>query len=381
MENNYFVYKGKKYIIKYNDKDINIYVFNNNIIQEASHEEKQEIKEILNSECNYVYDSTILNDLVSANPQIEYKEYVMNFLNWLEGIIPEDCRYNFYKNVETLQTALNITSSKVDDHSIEHETVAGYNTKKNNITINKESLQELWEIAKLTSNPKDFYFRQYSQTLLHELSHMASSNYDSETKTSLCGFDKFPPDNESEKNRGLTEGYTEILSMAGVPGTIELSSGYYIEASLINQLILLVGNETFARSYFLNLGITPIQNKLNEIINNPIMSYNLFRSIELNYSIKNLNEEQNVLGNIQLMLLDYLDKKLEQLLSDNKISEISNILINYDWLLIKSDKLKTMKKNPQKFIGIEESLKKFGIIKEKYQIYLNESIKSTSIKT
>ena len=81
------------------------------------------------------------------------------------------------------------------------------------------------------------------------------------------------------------------------------------------------------------------------------------------------------------MLLDYLDKKLEQLLSDNKISEISNILINYDWLLIKSDKLKTMKKNLQKFIGIEESLKKFGIIKEKYQIYLNESIKSTSIKT
>ena len=119
----------------------------------------------------------------------------------------------------------------------------------------------------------------------------------------------------------------------------------------------------------------------NEIINNPIMSYNLFRSIELNYSIKNLNEEQNVLGNIQLMLLDYLDEKLEQLLSDNKISEIINILINYDWFLIKPDKLKTMKKNPQKFIGIEESLKKFIIIKEKYQIYLNESIKSTNIKT
>lgn len=104
--------------------------FNNNIIQKASLEDKQEIKKILNSECNYVYDSAILNDLVSANPQIECKEYVMNFLNWLEGIIPEDCRYNFYKNVETLQTTLNITPIKVDDHSIEHETVAGYNTKK-----------------------------------------------------------------------------------------------------------------------------------------------------------------------------------------------------------------------------------------------------------
>lgn len=29
---------------------------------------------------------------------------------------------------------------------------------------------------------------------------------------------------------------------------------------------------------------------------------------------------------------------------------------------------------------IEASLKKFSIIKEKYQMYLNESIKSTSIK-
>ena len=35
-----------------------------------------------------------------------------------------------------------------------------------------------------------------------------------------------------KKSRGLTEGYTEILSMAGVPGTIEISSGYYIEAIL-----------------------------------------------------------------------------------------------------------------------------------------------------
>lgn len=70
--------------------------------------------------------------------------------------------------------------------------------------------------------------------------------------------------------------------MAIVPETIEISSGYYIEACLINQLIQIVGNEVFLKSYFSNLGTQPIQEKMNEVINNPIMSFNLFRNIELN---------------------------------------------------------------------------------------------------
>lgn len=33
---------------------------------------------------------------------------------------------------------------------------------------------------------------------------MSSSNYDVKTGNFLCGFDKFPPEKETDKNRGLT---------------------------------------------------------------------------------------------------------------------------------------------------------------------------------
>lgn len=209
---------------------------------------------------------------------------------------------------------------------------------------------------------------------------MASSRYDSETKISLCGFDKFAAKNEEDKNRGLTEGFTEIISMAGVPGTIEISSGYYIEACLINQLIQLIGNEVFLKSYFSNLGTIHMQEKLNEIINNSDKSYDLFRSIELNYNIRDINEEQNILGNIQLSMLDYLDKKIELLLADNRVDEIRSILKNYEMMMINQEKLKLMNKHPRLFVGVEESIQKFAEIKSKYEFFLNENTNLPGMK-
>lgn len=382
MDNNYFVYNGKKYIVEYKDKNMNVYKCNDGKIEILSDEEIQMIRQLLNSKYNYEYDSITLTNLVNANLEMENKEYIMNFLNWLESIIPEECRDNFYRNIKTLKTTLNtnIDLSKFESSSSGYSTSACYNTSSNSLVMNEKSLHELWKIAQLNNNPQKFYWRHYSQTLLHELAHMASSRYDSDTKISLCGFDRFPAENEGDKNRGLTEGFTEIISMAGVPGTIEISSGYYIEACLINQLIQIVGNEVLLKSYFSNLGTQPIQEKMNEVINNPTMIFSLFRNIELNYNIRDINEEQNILGNIQSSILDYLDKKIELLLAENRVNEISDILANYELMMITPEKLKIMQKNPQHFIGIDENINKFNEIKNKYKSYLNEEIKSSGIK-
>ena len=136
----------------------------------------------------------------------------------------------------------------------------------------------------------------------------------------------------------------------------------------------------FLKSYFSNLGTQPIQEKMNEVINNPTMSFNLFRNIELNYNIRDINEEQNILGNIQSSILDYLDKKIELLLAENRVNEISDILANYELMMITPEKIKIMQKNPQQFIGINENINKFNEIKNKYKSYLNEEIKSSGIK-
>ena len=380
--NEYFVYKGKKYVVVHNENIINIYKHNNEKIEELSSEEMNDIKHLLNHKYNYIYDSTILNDLVNENSKMEKKEFTMNFLNWLENMIPENCRANFYRNVKTLKTTLNMSyGTSIYNESInEYSTAAGYDTRNNSLTMDEKTLSKLQKISQLNPNPTDFYWRHYSQILLHELSHMASSNYNPENGDSLCGFDKFPAETEDDKNRGLTEGFTEIISMVGVPGTVEVSSGYYIETLLINQLMQLTGQEVFIKSYFSNLGTKKIQEKLNEIINNPKMSYKLFRNIELNYNIRKINEEQNILGNIQSTLLEYLDKKIEILLEHNKTDEINNILKNYELLLISPQKLKIIEKDPEQYIGVNECIEKFTAIKNKYTNNLNESVQPTTIK-
>ena len=77
--------------------------------------------------------------------------------------------------------------------------------------------------------------------------------------------------------------------MAGVPGTIEISSGYYIEECLINQIIQLIGPQVFLKSYFGNKGTVLLEKELRKIIDNEKLAFELFRNIELNYQIKDLN--------------------------------------------------------------------------------------------
>ena len=380
MNTNYFIYNGEKYIVQYKNKITTIYKNINGTNELLSSEEVKKITSLLNNKYSYTYDSELLNNLVNGNPNIENKGYVLNFLTWLENIIPEGCRNNFYGNIASLQTTLNtnIDLSKAKTIESGYSTSAGYNTRSNSLTMNENSLLELWKVAQSNPNPQDFYWIEYAKTLLHELAHMASSKYDYKTKVSLCGFDTYPATKEEDKNRGLTEGFTEIIAMAGVPGTVEIASGYYIEASLINQMMHVIVREVFLKSYFSNLGTMPMQEKLNEIIDDPNMSHNLFRSIELNYNIRHTNEEQNVLGNIQSSILDYFDKKLELLLADNKVDEVSNLLTSYESMLINPEKLKIMKKDPQKYIGVTESIDKFNAIKTKYAMYLNDFLNNYS---
>ena len=48
--------------------------------------------------------------------------------------------------------------------------------------------------------------------------------------------------------------------------------------------------------------------------------------------------------------------------------------------MISPKKLEIIKKNPQQFVGIDESIKKFTEIKNKYETYLNEEIKPSGVK-
>lgn len=376
MDYNFFTYEGIEYVIINEDDKKVIYKNIDNKLVSLSKDELEHIEKMFDNKYSYTYKSERLNNIISSNPNIESKEYIANFLNWLEGNIPESEKEKFYKKVSTLKTKLNYNAELKKDIEIREGFYqsAGYNTNNNTITIDEKSVLEMKKISLKTSDPGTFFWTHYSQQLLHELAHMASSNYDKETGVSLCGFDRYPAEKEEDKNRGLTEGFTELVSMSGVPGTYELSSGYYIEASLINQMIQIIGIDIFKECYFCNLGITPLKEKFNEIIKSPLMTTNLFRLIELNFNLGHINEKQNILVNIEQILLKYYDRKLELLKKENRLDEIAKSLIIYENMLITPEKLKIMNKKPDNYVGINECIEQFNEIKNKYSSLINQNI-------
>ncbi len=364
MKTNFFTYNNQQYFIFFEDKTLKILKKENSDLVKLTENEEKEIVNILSNKKGYEYDSNKLIEIINSNQELESKEYLTTILEWLENIIPANSRENFYNNLKTLKVNLDFddVASKVNNE----KAGGAYNTRDNSIIMDKKTTLKTWEIAKLTSNPKESFGKIYSETLLHELAHMSSSKYDSKTGISLCGFDKFPSDIESEKNRGLTEGFTEIIAMAGFPNVYEFSSNYYIEENLINQLIQIIGLDVFLKSYFENLGTSLLEQKLEKIIANSTLAFQLFRSIEINFQIRDLKEKQNILGNIQLILLDYLEKKCEILSEKGDLEAIKNILQIYKQMLITPKKLQLMNKNPDNYEGIVESIEKFQRISEQF---------------
>ena len=108
MNNNFFTLNGKKYVILFGNLRITILRKENNKLVLLNEEEKKEIISILNNKNGYRYDSEKIMQIINSNNVLDNKGYLSNFLQWLENIIPLECRENFYNNIKTLKTDLNL---------------------------------------------------------------------------------------------------------------------------------------------------------------------------------------------------------------------------------------------------------------------------------
>lgn len=307
-----------------------------------------------------------IEHLVEQNPNIENKSYVTVLVKYLEKLIPEKCRDNLYRNLSSANIQLNLATDLTLVPKLKLKGVGGYDIESNKLIIQPVYLKQVWDTAQLTKNPNSFYQNEVGVTILHELAHLASSYFNKKLGIRYCGFDivnlNYP---NNIRNIGLTEGMTECIAMAGFPGTVEISSGYYIEALFVNQLINLVGIDVMKESYFGNKGTASIEKSLNDIINNKSLSFNLFRNIENNFQNRNINQQQSYLGNAQNAIVDYYKSKIiKNLVEKNMtLSEVENSISNFEKFLITPEKLKIMNKNPDNYIGLNESLKKFSDLK------------------
>ena len=368
---NYFIFNGVTYVIIYDDKKIKILKKVDNKLVELDKSEKKKIESFFSREQSHKYSSRYLTECLNDNNVLEKKDYILPFLEWLENLIPEDSRDNFYRNIRTLSIDYNFEcldrkKSNNVDANIEG---AGYNCTSNHITINKEYLEYLSSI----SNDENFIYNNYAGSIMHELAHMASANYDRQTNISKCGFNTYPFFDENDNNRGLTEGMTELISFTAIPFVSLYTSGYFMEMKITKQLEMIVGTNVLLESYFSNKGLEEIKNNLLKYINDENKVFSLFRNIEFNYLIRDLTDKQSILGNIQSSLLDFLEAKCKKELENPYLDKemFINILDFYGKNLIAESDMESIHKNPDNYVGINKNKEQFLKIKDKYLAAIN----------
>lgn len=366
IKNCYFIINGIKFVIVYNDGKREILKEEQNQLVQLSQEEQKLINDILAYDDNPICKSQRLTQIFIDNDKLSSDLHVYNLLEWLEQNIPENCRENFYRNLSTLQINQNLdVINNQQTHEFTGGTVASYDGKTNTININEDFIYSLWQRAQGYENPQSYFDREYLVALLHEMSHMASSRYDHETGIWYNGFDR-----HGDRNTGLNEGMTEIVAMAGIPGTNEISSGYYVEASLVNQLIHVIGNEEVISSYFSAQGVEGIKHRLSEFGLNEHEAAYLLDQIELNYVVHSKFPDcsTDALGSVQSTLLDCFEERCRREISNPNFDgeKLETMLSTYGCMLVTPEVLQQNGIDPSNYGGLTENIERFRSLKERY---------------
>ncbi len=321
-------------------KNINIVVENKALTEIKEIKLSSLKKEDLFHTQNYYYER--ISQSYENNKKISKIPAIYTMLNYLENIIPPEYKENFYKNISNL----NLKSAKKLN-----QVSARYDAYNNVIEINPNTLKNL------RKNINNNVTIESCFGLMHELTHASSTKRTEEGF--YCGFTKHPTDNENDKNDGLTEGMTELITINLFQTNKKYLSPYYMELCFINQLMILVGKETMISSYFGNQGLNGILLKLNKLIDDKELSFKLFRMIELNFYGRKYNQIQKFATEAQSILFDYFKEKLNK---TNSKEEKEKLFYNFKNSLIKQDLLYKIKKNPNNYIGLfeyEEKLNEF----------------------
>ena len=193
MKKCYFIIHGIKFIFIYDNGKRKILKEENGQLLPLSPEEQEVIDKIFTYDNGYIYYmSKRLDKIILDNDKLDADLHVYKLLGWLEKLIPEDCRENFYRNLSTLQIHQNLDA--INDEQVDEYRggEASYDFRTNTITVYRNYISWLWklaqELAQEINNPQDFFEKEYYVVLLHEMTHMASTKYDPETEICHCGF-------------------------------------------------------------------------------------------------------------------------------------------------------------------------------------------------
>ena len=378
MKQDYFIIDGKKIIIIMNrlTDTQEYYKEENGVLVKLTKEEDKLVKSLFKRKNPHILNSEKLTSILRSNNNIGNNEVVVTILEWIENIIPENARENFYRNVSTLRIEIGteeLESSKKKNGKF--KATGEYDIRANIIRIPTSTIEDMYRYYEGLENKEEIIDQDLTHLLVHELFHMASSHYDPETDIRISGFDTFPAKSKSDENLGLTEGLTEALTFLATPKISQFTSGYYLEGVFLTQLSLIIDFNTILSSYFKNEGITKIEAELNSIIPDKNMSYYLFRQIENNFLFRNYDIKTELVNTIQTTLIKYFFAKLEKEMTNQTKTkeELINMIDLYESKLITEDIIKSNGRNIESYLNVNESLEEFQKQKESFISRIKEN--------
>lgn len=295
----------------------------------------------------------MIENILKENKKIKLNEQFMAYLKVLEKFIPQQHINNFYQNLKTVQIKYNQNNMPTNAN--------GYYDIVNN-TIFLQSEQVITTLQKYNIEQKKI-INSLNQLLLHEFVHLASSKYNKETKELYTGYEI----KGQQTNEGLNEGMSEFISLSIVRPKINMNTDYKIETDIIRQLYCIIGQNPLLESFFSNTGTDTLELELNKINSDKKKSNDLLRLVESNYIIRNSEYESDNLFNIQNILLEYFNKKLNLLQKENKQNEINELIYSYETSLITPDRINQLTNLSQKYLYLEKNKQIFNEIVQKYE--------------
>ena len=350
MEIAYFIINNIKYMFEYNKYRLEIYKLVNDEKHPLSDKEKEYFDNVLKNSNSYILyqeisDNKVLENKILNNDDISANAYILKGLKAIIWGIPSSYLNNLYKNIDTLQV----------EESNDIEEKACYNSMENKIILNKEYMDMATEEEKLV-------------TVIHELLHMASFNYDIETSVISNGFSNINVNGDTvyeSKNTGLTEGFIEALAMTLVYGekrdSIEDRS-YLVERSLVLQLLTLIDKRVVFESFFNNKGTALMESELCKIIDDRQKASCVFRAIESGFLFHKESSETDAIGVIQSFLLDYFSKKCFDVYFEQGEVALTKYMNDYGKRLITKEKLVE-----EKYTQVSESVNKYRQIRNDFK--------------
>lgn len=367
----YIVLNIGKIVIKYEDGVRQFYKNEVGELVDLTVDEFYYVDQLFQVDQIDVCYSEKLNMVLSENNELEYKdEILLPLLEFLDGVIPQDCKHYFYHNLSTLKIKYHFGSNFLDEEMVDIRflQMGSYNVIENEIEVTKDGLKFIWEYFQGESDFRKLFGNEVGVVLLHELCHMASSHYDKESNMIMCGFDVYSASDDFETlHRGLTEGMTEFISHLGISSKVP--SQYYVELLFVNQLCQIVGRDLMFESYFKHLGTKKIEEFLSGLdFREDSFKYaqQFFIRFEDNYQLRHQNIKQSLLANIQSSLIHYYRCKLNHDIHCNHMSfqSIMESLQSFEQSLVVPERLLGMKRDPNNYIGLERALKEFYDFKE-----------------